>query len=456
MSITSQLLEDSDEYNVIIEAGQPPNFQIFHSHSILLRARCPYFKIGLSSNWAKKEGETTIFKKPNISPKVFGIILSGRISLEGEDIPTILDLLIAADELLLDEISDYVQDHLLEYESEWLKSNLVFLWSKIHPYESCKKMQERCLKLILNEPLMLFESSHFLKLEESLLAPFLKLNGLQIEEVQLWNYILKWAGSKNPRIDKDVKSWSTEDFDVMNSTLQECLPLIDFEHMSSRDFYDGVWPYRALLPEGRLDEIIRFHMKPEVYPKGVTLASRLQFDSALIRPLHVAMLASWIDRLGQKRYLLEETPYRFQLLLRGTRDGFDSETFHKKCDELGRTVVIMRINGTQEIIGGYSPTTWRTTSGYWNTEDSFLFSLGARGSIEDARLSRVSRPRSFYAIRLNGPEHGPCFGDKDLIMRGKFDQEGSCSCQKDDYSESITDVGSFAVEEYEVFQVLRK
>ncbi|CAG8635679.1 11880_t:CDS:2 [Ambispora gerdemannii] len=453
-----QLLTDSEEYNVLIEAGDKSegDFKVFYAHSIILRARCSYFKTGLSNEWARKEGQVTIFQKPNISPKVFNIILNGTIALENEDIPTILNLLVAADELLINEISDFVQDHLLEHESAWLKSNLVLLWSKIHPYSSCKKLQERCLALICKDPLVLFGSQDFLHLDESLLVPFLKLDNLQMEEVELWDFMLKWGLAKNPRIGSDVCSWTKEDFRDMEATLRECIPLIDFEHISSRHFYDHVWPYRDLIPELTIEQIIRYNFKPEIYPQGVTLARRLQFDSCLIRPIHAAILASWIDRLGQRRYLHEEIPYRLQLLLRGTRDGFDSNTFHKLCDDHSRTVVIMRIKGSDEIIGGYSPTRWMTNEGYWNTEDSFLFSFGSRGAIEDARLSRVSKSRSYYAIRLNGSEHGPCFGDKDLTMRGKFDEEGSCSCQKDDYTESVTIVGSFAVNEYEVFHVVRK
>ncbi|CAG8499892.1 2030_t:CDS:2 [Diversispora eburnea] len=76
--------------------------------------------------------------------------------------------------------------------------------------------------------------------------------------------------------------------------------------------------------------------------------------------------------------------------------------------------------------------------------------------VEDAKLSRVSRQRSYYAIRFNGKDYGPCFGDKDLSMKGNFNQEESCSCQKDDYLDSITESTTFSVDEYEVFEVYRK
>ncbi|CAG8692790.1 13303_t:CDS:2, partial [Acaulospora morrowiae] len=75
---------------------------------------------------------------------------------------------------------------------------------------------------------------------------------------------------------------------------------------------------------------------------------------------------------------------------------------------------------------------------------------------EDAKLSRVSRQRSYYAIRFNGREYGPCFGDKDLSMKGCFNLEGSCSCQKDDYLDSITESTIFSVDEYEKLHCFTK
>ncbi|CAG8691265.1 16114_t:CDS:2 [Funneliformis mosseae] len=249
-----------EEFNVVIEVGEAPNTQTFHAHSIILRARSPYFRQALSKNWARKERDVIKFSKPNISPKVFEIILkfiySGTVNLMDKTMMEALDLLIATDELLLTELSDHVQEYLLHYEVGWLEDNLITLWRKINQYESCRKLQEYCLSLICKDPNFLFKSPDFLSLDSSLLVPFLKLDNLQIGE--------------------------------------------------------------------------------------------------------------------------------------------------------------------------------------------------------DGRLCRVSRHRSCYAIRFNGRDYGPCFGDKDLSMKGKFDQEGSCSCQKDDYFDKVTDTGSFKVDEYEVFKIVKK
>lgn len=69
------LYQNADDYNVQIHVGQENNAQIFLAHSVILRARSPYFRAALSVNWAKTDGNIIILKKPNISPNVFEIIL---------------------------------------------------------------------------------------------------------------------------------------------------------------------------------------------------------------------------------------------------------------------------------------------------------------------------------------------------------------------------------------------
>ena len=65
----------NEEYDVIIYAGENENVKEIHAHSSILRVRSQYFRTAFSNNWAEKKNGKFIFKKPNISPQVFEIIL---------------------------------------------------------------------------------------------------------------------------------------------------------------------------------------------------------------------------------------------------------------------------------------------------------------------------------------------------------------------------------------------
>ena len=71
----SKYFDSTDESNVIIRVGKDDNIKNFKAHSLILKAQCPYFNAGLSSEWAKKEGDNIIFDKPNIEPEVFEVVL---------------------------------------------------------------------------------------------------------------------------------------------------------------------------------------------------------------------------------------------------------------------------------------------------------------------------------------------------------------------------------------------
>ena len=71
----SSILNDADDFNVIIRVGENKNTKEFRAHSVILRARSPYFKSAFSSNWITKKNDMIMFNKPNITPIVFDMIL---------------------------------------------------------------------------------------------------------------------------------------------------------------------------------------------------------------------------------------------------------------------------------------------------------------------------------------------------------------------------------------------
>src|SRR6185369_8253626 len=76
--------------------------------------------------------------------------------------------------------------------------------------------------------------------------------------------------------------------------------------------------------------------------------------STIINKEHVAELSSWIDRKSTT-YSLANIPYEFQLILRGSRDGFRPKTFWEMCIGHAGTIVVAKVAETDEIVGGYNP-----------------------------------------------------------------------------------------------------
>jgi len=71
----SLILNDADDFNVIIQVGENQNMKEFRAHSVILCACSPYFKSAFSSDWIIKKNNMIMFNKPNITPTIFDMIL---------------------------------------------------------------------------------------------------------------------------------------------------------------------------------------------------------------------------------------------------------------------------------------------------------------------------------------------------------------------------------------------
>jgi hypothetical protein len=116
----------------------------------------------------------------------------------------------------------------------------------------------------------------------------------------------------------------------------------------------------------------------------------------------------------------------WQLLYRGTRDGFGSTDFHAKCDEQSNTVaIILTTNGS--IFGGFTPIAWDSSSGDKpdNTGKSFLFSLKNPRDSEPKIFPPLTDSTSIYC----GSAFGPVFGAANEIQVGN-----NCDQNKNSYT----------------------
>ncbi|CAG8439227.1 9728_t:CDS:2 [Acaulospora morrowiae] len=69
-----KLLENNDEYNVIIEIGEGSFKKLFRAHSIILCYRCPYLYNKLK-DIDYNDRNIKVIKKPKVLVKVFDIVI---------------------------------------------------------------------------------------------------------------------------------------------------------------------------------------------------------------------------------------------------------------------------------------------------------------------------------------------------------------------------------------------
>ncbi|PKK62447.1 hypothetical protein RhiirC2_790376 [Rhizophagus irregularis] len=105
--------QKEEYYDITVEVDNDPYIKIFRAHMVILHNRSPYLRRILSTNKKKNDGTLVHLKLPNILPEIFQIILSyiygGNLSLNEYDNSDIIQILIAANELSLQDLITYLQ-----------------------------------------------------------------------------------------------------------------------------------------------------------------------------------------------------------------------------------------------------------------------------------------------------------------------------------------------------------
>jgi hypothetical protein len=99
---------------------------------------------------------------------------------------------------------------------------------------------------------------------------------------------------------------------------------------------------------------------------------------------------------------------KWSLLYRGTRDGFDLNAFHSKCDGHANTLTIFKAKESTSIFGGFTAVEWDSISRWKSDSNAFIFSLTNKDN--DPIKIKIDPNRHQYAIYCDS-EHGPCFGN---------------------------------------------
>jgi hypothetical protein len=116
-----------------------------------------------------------------------------------------------------------------------------------------------------------------------------------MDEVKIWDYVLKWGLAWNSTINLEPSNWSADD---LNATLQNCLPYVRFFGLSSKDFLRQVRPYRKLLKDNLYEDLLEYHLDPEIETQNNILFPRSdELGSKMIGINIVSLVSSWINNI---------------------------------------------------------------------------------------------------------------------------------------------------------------
>ena len=362
-----------------------------------------------------------------------------------------LKLLIAVDELNIQPLISHIQEFLIKHQTEFLQQNPTGILEIIYQYETFTDLWNFCLEKICEEPKILFDSDNFINLKAPLLELLLKRDDLNVNEIEVWESLLKWCFAQQNMKNEPVK-WSKEDITKVERSLHRFIPLIRFYDIKPTDFFYKVYNYKDVLPQDLIHDLLEFHIVPDMKPKtniAPTRKPNLKFklDSILIESDHIHIFSSWIDKKNSSHYNKKNNPYEFELLHRSSKDGFDANSFHRNCDGKGATIWIAKVQDSTQLVGGYNPLDWGGNGGWKNTADSFIFNFMDGKNITTAELSYSKNTN--YSVLCNN-SYGPHTNDLQYSSHKNWSYYDN-----NNYSPKIGIPAYITLEDYEVFQVIK-
>ncbi len=303
----------------------------------------------------------------------------------GDDI---FGLLIALDELLLEELFKYVQDHLIEKQYNWIQNNFFLVVKTAYNRTNFQKLYDHCITTVCENPLPIFHSNDFLSLDKDTLLNLLESDCLRIKEIIVWDSLIKWGIEQTPELRSKNSygtRWNQRNFEALKKTLSQFIPLIRFMEISPDDFFDKVSPYKAVIPINIYEELEGFYYKG-AFPKTISMGPRI--PSTIIKPSLVPILVNWIDG-NDPNVLPFNNKYKFNLIYLKSRDGFDCKTFHDKCNGQRPFIILIKVQ-SKKIYGGYNPIGYNERNQWLSSSESFIFSFENDQDKHNMKIGRVS------------------------------------------------------------------
>ena len=162
-----------------------------------------------------------------------------------------------------------------------------------------------------------------------------------------------------------------------------------------------------------------------------------------------------VEETKQLQQWVEESAggkVRFELLWKGSQDGFGASVFHAKCNNKGPTLTVIKSNN-DKIFGGYTSLSWQNRQTYAQDSTAFIYSLTHK-----AKCATQKNTNSIY----DHSSYGPRFGNgNDICIYGNCNTRSDNYCNPSTYAlpsgaDNTFLAGSnyFTVKEIEVYAVI--
>ncbi|KAJ5079957.1 btb-domain-containing protein [Anaeramoeba ignava] len=370
----------------------------FKTHKSILSSRSYYFK-SLFNSKMKEYQENKLILKDVSSSILFPILnyfYSGKIEINLENA---IEILIFSSKYLIDE--------LIEICSNFIKNNFQFETIvdilKLSESMDFNQLLDFAYKFILENFEKFIKTSFFLELEENHLNSILLNDFIPTNEIEIFQSLIKWGKHKsNINQEKEEK-------EKIKNQISNIIHKIRFIDFTKKELENTL--KEDLIPNQISQKLIQFQKFQEENEKELNqfiekenlsiFKSRIHFKSTIIEEKeHFNLIKEWIND--------NEFFSKMKLGFSTKKEGFDCKKWHSKCDDKGKTLIIIKTKDNF-IFGGFTSVGFKKDKRWIYDSNSFIFSL--RNDKNDRKpekftIKKGKEDHAIYSLLSNGPNFG--------------------------------------------------
>ncbi|XP_033208549.1 uncharacterized protein LOC117167604 [Belonocnema kinseyi] len=422
----ARLSEDKESADILFLLGRDE--VPVYAHKIILQARCKNFtgpkRLGSSGNPATVR---MVHAHPETFREFINYIYTGKVMLQDSGIFEMLGL---AQELGVEELWQSCEDHVSATLSPG--NACALLTAALDAQErvpggkgACSSFIDRCFAFIGENAVDTVKTPAFCNLPKDALIKLISSDYLGLEEEDVWRAVLNWA-KYQAGVTQPTQHWTEEEKARVCQHLSGVIGHVRLLLIDSQVFAEEVEPTGAVPIELSLERY-RYAALPKKFTEVCTDKRLTPRVSPFMFPGSQILSRNKMPFQRLLNQWFGVPKQTWQLVYRASRHGYSASSFHRHCDGVSPTYVI--VLGTRgEICGGFSDVPWGKTNAkghYVHSEKAFLFTLTNNQDLPPTKFDIVKKP---FAICYH-PDIGPIFGaGADLLI------SNNCNINSESYS----------------------
>src|SRR5438270_9086306 len=121
-----------------------------------------------------------------------------------------------------------------------------------------------------------------------------------MDEIDIWNCVIQWGSGQNEELGENISEWKKDDFKKLKYLLDDIIPLIRFNEISSESFYDKVNPYKNIFDKNTYEKLLQYYFtekwQPELPFQKDPRSGKGKEKGRLLNFKTKSLISSWINQ----------------------------------------------------------------------------------------------------------------------------------------------------------------